>query len=221
MTGVEVSAAHVRSRGLPSGTRSSEMLLELPAGLSFSEWKRVGEMLAATAERVAWSVGDWRAYGDRFRDEHSEGLAAVDRRDRRAFEAAAVSRAYPGTPEGEERQVGERMPGVSWYHHERILRSVKVAAARETWLNEVLRHGWPVRELEDRLVEGRISGPRPLALSVRATGPVVERFGRRAEALGVPARDLALEVLELASQLDDPVGVLEAAGATRAIGAAA
>lgn len=61
---------------------------------------------------------------------------------------------------------------------------------------------------------------RPVALSVRATGDVVGRFEARALALGVPAKELALEVLELASQLPDPVRVLEAAGAHRTLGAA-
>lgn len=206
-----MSAVAVRRPALPDGSRTTDVSLELPAGLRYSVWLRIGEQLDATAEKVVWSIGDWRVYGDAFREQHSEGLAAIDRSNRRAFEAAAVSRAYPWTPEGEERQVGQRMVGVSWTHHERVLRLVKDPAARETWLNEVLRHGWSVRELEDRLARRALVGPRPPVLSVRASSEVAVRFEEWSSASGVPAKELALQVLSLAARLDDPIGVLEAA----------
>lgn len=210
-----VAATGCSTASLPAGTTSTSMGLRLPEGLSFGEWRRVYEALRATEERVLWSRGDCRAYADRFEDEHGDAIDAIDRNDRRGFEARAVALAFPETPVGEERRISDRMDGVSWSHHERVLRSVKDPAARETWLNEVKRHGWSRLELEARLTEGAIGGPRPPALTFRAVGAVVGRFERRAEALGVQPRELALEVLELASQLPDPLAVLEAAGAKR------
>lgn len=221
MTEVALRPVAADADELLPGVVSTPMALEITADLSFNDWKRLGEQLGAVNDRALWAAGDWRAYGEKFAADYGEGLAAIDRHDRRAFEARAVSIAYPPTPSGEEREVGQRMPGVSWTLHERILRSVKDPSARETWLNEVKRHGWHKAELEDRLSRGAIGGARPPALSLRPVGDVVTRFQARAEALGVEPKELALEVLSLASQLDDPVGVLEAAGAKRELEAAA
>lgn len=218
MTEVALRPVAADAEELVPGVFSRPQSLEITVELSFNEWRQIGRQLGSVAERATWALGDWRAYGDRFADDYSDGLAKIDRDDRRAFEARAVSLAFPPAPEDPlARQVGQRMPGVPWTLHERILRSVKDAAARETWLNEVKRHGWHKAELEDRLSRGALTGVRPPALSLRPVGDVVVRFEQRAAALGVQPRELALEVLELASQLEDPVGALEAAGARRQI----
>lgn len=197
------------SSGMPSGTVSTANALMLPDGLSFGEWARIGDLFASTESRIAWTIGDWRVYGDRFADEYGEGLEQIDRASETVRLYALVSRAFPPVA---------RATSLTWRHHFEIAARVKDTDLRLRWLSEAERHGWSTRELGDRIGERRITGPRPPALSLRATGDVVERFALRAQALGMVPRDLALEVLEMASQLDDPVAALESAGARRPAG---
>lgn len=204
----------VRGQEISPGVVSMGNALVFEQEIGFNDWRRLGERIVMTQDRAAWAIGDWRVYGDRW-DHQGDGgkpdaLAAIDRADRTLREYAQVARLFPS---------GERSPKLSWMHHQVVV-GVKDHRERLRWLSEAERHGWSTRELGDRLGEGRIAGSRPAALSVRATGDVVGRFEARALALGVPAKELALEVLELASQLPDPVRVLEAAGAHRTLGAA-
>lgn len=202
-----MSAVEVRSEIAPGVVATANALI-FEAEVGFNDWRRLGEKIAATANRAAWAIGDWRVYGDRWdtngEDGKPEALAAIDLADVTVRQYAQVARVFPP----------DARASVSWRHHF-VLVGVKDERTRLRWLSEVERHGWSTRELEERLSEGRIDGKRLPSLSVRATGEIVARFEARALALGVPPRDLALEVLELASQLEDPVAALEAAGATR------
>lgn len=208
------AAVEVRGQEVAPGVVSTPTSLQFERDVGFNDWRRLGEQIVATVERAAWAIGDWRVYGDRWDTDGEDGkrdaLAAIDRADETIRQYARVSRVFPD---------GERSPKLSWWHHH-VASAVKDHRERLRWLSEAERHGWSVRDLRDRISEGRIeesSGGRPPALSVRATGDFVGRFEARALALGVPAKDLALEVLELASQLADPLAVLEAAGAHRAV----
>lgn len=196
---------------LAPGIVSHPTSLEITRELRFNEWRRVGEQLLGVNERAAWAIGDWRVYGDRFEGDYADGLDVIDRSSRHVRECAQVSRTFPP---------GERSPLLSWYHHYALL-GIRDHRERLRWLSSAERGGWSGRELVDRLSEGRPTGARPRALQLRPVGDVVERFEQRAATLGRPVRELALEVLELASQLDDPVAALEAAGARRALEAAA
>ena len=196
---------------LVPGVVSRPQSLEITRELPFNEWRRIGEQFVGVHERAAWNLGDWRAYGDRYGGAYDDGLDAIDRSDRHVRECAQVARMFPP---------GERSPLLSWYHHY-VLLGVRDHRERLRWLSSAERGGWSGRELADRLSEGRQTGERPPALQLRPVGDVVHRFEQRAAAMGRPVRELALEVLELASQLDDPVGALEAAGARREIEAAA
>ena len=198
---------------LEPGVVSHATSLEITRELRFNEWRRIGEQLSGVNERAAWALGDWRVYGDRFETEYADGLAQVDRTDRSIRQHAQVARVF--APH-------ERSETLSWWHHYVLATSVRDHGERLSWLSAAERGGWSGRELEDRLKGGRqaLSGRRPPALQLRPVGDVVERFERRAAAMGRPVRELALEVLELASQLDDPVAALEAAGARRELEAA-
>ena len=195
---------------LEPGIVSHPTSLEITRELRFNEWRRIGEQLLGVNERAAWAIGDWRAYGDRFESEYADGLEAIDRTSRHVRECAQVARMFPA---------GERSPGLTWFHHHQLL-GIRDHRERLRWLSGAERGGWSARELADRLAEGRPTGERPRALQLRPVGDVVERFEQRAASLGRPVRELALEVLELASQLDDPVAALEAAGARRELEAA-
>lgn len=196
----------VQGDELQPGVVSTPVSLEITADLGFNDWKRLGDQLESVSERALWNLGDWRAYGDRFESEYADGLAAIDRASETKRRAGWVARAF-----GAER----RRLGLHFTHHEKV--AALSEAEQDVWLNEAERQGWSTRELTDRLTDRRLTGTRPPALSLRPVGDVVVRFQARAAALGVDPKDLALEVLSLASQLDDPVAALEAAGARREI----
>lgn len=192
---------------LEPGIVAHETSLEITRELRFNEWRRLGEQFTGVHERAAWVLGDWRMYGDRFEGDYGDGLAQVDRTNRSLNQHAQVARTF--APH-------ERSSTLSWSHHLVLARGVRDHRERLRWLSDAERGGWSVRELEERLAGGKaFSSSRPPALQLRPVGAVVERFEQRAKALHVTPRDLALEVLELASQLDDPVAALEAAGARR------
>lgn len=196
------------AREVLPGVVSTATALEIAEGMRFNEWQRLGERLVATSERAFWSIGDWRVYGDRFSAGYADALRKIDLKSQTVYRCAWVCRSV---------RADRRRSGLSFRHHLLVARLSE--AEQEAWLNEAERHGWGTRELEERLAERRLTGARPAALSVRATGDLVSRFEARAAALGVPAKQLALAVLDLASQLDDPLGALEAAGASRALAA--
>lgn len=190
---------------LVPGVVSHAQALEITVELRFNEWRRIGEQFVGVHERATWNLGDWRVYGDRYEGEYDDALVLIDRTNRHVRECAQVSRTFPP---------GERSPGLTWAHHHHVM-VVRDHRDRMRWLSSAERGGWSARELADRIAEGRRTGARPPALQLRPVGDVVERFELRAAAMGRPVRELALEVLELASQLDDPVAALEAAGAKR------
>lgn len=187
---------------LAPGVVSTPTALAITAELRFNDWRRLGEQLQRVLERSSWAIGDWRAYGDRFSAEYGEALDAIDTSSQTVFRCAWVCRAFSAE---------RRRPGLSFNHHQTVAGLSE--GEQELWLNEAERQGWKTRELTERIAQRRITGPRPPSLSVRAVGDLVGRYEALGSALGVEARDLALTVLELASQLDDPVATLEAAGA--------
>lgn len=192
------------------GVVSTPFALVITADLRFNDWRRLGEQLEAINERSSWALGDWRVHGDRFSAEYEDALKAIDAASQTVFRCAWVCRAFSAE---------RRRKGLSFSHHAQV--ASLGAGEQDLWLDEAERQGWSARELADRVSQRRISGVRPPSLSLRPVGDVVVRFQARAEALGVEPKELALEVLSLASQLDDPVAALEAAGARRLIEAAA
>lgn len=186
---------------LPQRTR-----LSLADGIGFNEWRDIGEELLSLANRSQWWIADWAAYGDRaFRKTHWPALMAM-RPGGYAWETmknlASVSRRV---------EPSRRRDGLSFSHH------VEVASLgpdmQDVWLDDAEAHGWSVMELRAEITKWRgreASVPLPV-LSVRATGDVVARFEERALAMGCDSKGLALEVLDLASQLPDPVSVLRQA----------
>lgn len=199
---LEVPGAGAVDELMP-GVVSTPTALVISVDLRFNEWSRLLDTIEQVHERACWALGDARRYADeRFDVEYADALEARDIRKPTSARCAWVARTFP-----EER----RRDGLTFSHHEKV--AALGEPEQELWLNEAERQGWSVRELADRLVSRRLTGARPHALQPRLIGDVVVRLEQRAAALGVKPRDLALEVLELASRLPDPVAALKAAGA--------
>jgi hypothetical protein len=116
--------------------------LEVVGDLAFNEWRRLGEALLETTDRALWSLGDWRVYGERFvKDYHIEKL----------FDSRLLT-------------------GSGWYGTPRVAGRVPLEARRarfeahavtsrlpppdaEHLLDEAIRQGWSLRELEVAVAE--------------------------------------------------------------------
>ena len=185
--------------------------LSLADGISFGEWVEIGEELLTLFNRSSWWVADWAAYGDRrFHQTHWPALQAM-RPGGYAWQTLKNIASISGRVEPSRRR-----DGLSFSHHGEV--ASLPPDLQDEFLDAAETQGWSVMELRDEVSRRKGRDKEPLlSFSVRATGEIVSRFESRALALGVEAKDLVMEVLELASQLDDPLAVLEAAGAHRAI----
>lgn len=90
---------------LGQGIVSRQDGLVIEDSLSFNEWRRLGERLLVTRERLSWSIGDWWAYGERFGRDYAHGVDAIESSERSySFatlrEYARVARAFPLRKEG-------------------------------------------------------------------------------------------------------------------------
>ena len=196
MTDVEIRPAGADE--LAPGIVSYPTHLTIDRELSFNEWKSLVETLDHVNERGAWALGDALEHGERFADEYPDGFEAVTTSSRHRRECKQTSRTFPP---------GERSDRLTWFHH-LVLVVVKDHRTRLQWLSSAERGGWSARELADRLKHGRQIGTRPAALQLRPVGDVVERFEARARDHNVSAREMALEVLHLASMLEHPISSL-------------
>lgn len=207
---------------LPMQARVVGDALEVEASISFNTWRALGERLCATESVTQWWLGDWWLIGrDRFGLDYIPALDQISARYPTLVGYARVARAFPQRSESEglssdARPSAYRVQGVSFVHH-RICSGIPDDETRMAWIGDVLRHGWSSRQLEAELAawiaSSRPAMVRERPLAIRATGEIALRCQVRADALGVDVKDLALAVLDLASQLEDPIGALEAAGA--------
>jgi hypothetical protein len=142
----------LRSLALPSEFGGTG--LELPEGLAFAEWERLGDSLAALERTVGWWIGDWWAYG-----QHAYGARAKVAAESR-FELStlmnygSVSRAIAPS---------RRRELLSFSHHQAVtnlpLSEQELfleRAASERWNRSELRTAIKVRRAESiPLPEGR------------------------------------------------------------------
>lgn len=192
-------------RVLFPGVISTPTDLRIERDLGFNDCRRLLDSVRGIEDRSQWAIGAvWAYTRDKFGADYAEALEELGRSDRTLYDYELVYRAFPPAA---------RSTLLYWRHHKEIVMRVRDADERLRWLSQAERGRWSTRELVERLDQGKSSGPRPPALSLRAVGDVADAINRRAATLNVTPRDLALEVLELAAELDDPVAVLRAAGA--------
>lgn len=166
-------------------TRTSLVLVD---GIGFNDWKGIGERLATMGDSCNWWLGDWLAYGDRYRREYPVAMQQIDR-----SYAALTQYAYVAS----KVEVCTRVQDLSWTHH-RVVAPFETEQQRY-WLDEAQRHGWSKRELEQAIAEASERPGRAPAFSVRAVGELYELCTRAADAAGVTPAEWAATALKRAA----------------------
>lgn len=114
-----------------------EAHLNLPAGVGFKEWMKVGRTLADMQNSIPWWVGDWINYGEgKYGETYSQGLALWDYGYQTLMNMASVARQYPP----------ETRTALSWTHH-RYAASLAVEE-RTGLLERALEEEWTSRQLQ-------------------------------------------------------------------------
>jgi N6-adenosine-specific RNA methylase IME4 len=85
--------------------------LELPEGLPFAEWERIGDSLAAVERTVGWWIGDWWAYGEHRYGERAKAAAESRFAPQTLMNYAWVARTVESS---------RRREGLSFSHHEAV-----------------------------------------------------------------------------------------------------
>jgi len=125
------------------GVVITDNAMELPNGLPFSEWERIGKTLKTLEGAVMWWIGDWLAFGA---TEYGEKYA-------QAVEAHQVT----GTPVetirkavwvAEKFSVGSRLPTLSWSHHQAAASLDE--SARYEFLRVAASENWSRQETRQR-----------------------------------------------------------------------
>lgn len=173
------------------GVQPNRVSLNMVEGLGFNEWRAIGEQLVRMQDSSQWWTGDWLAYGDRYRRDYTTAMAQLDRTYSALTQYAYVSSKV---------EVCTRVQDLSWTHH-RLVAPMEPDQQRY-WLDEALRHGWTVRELEQSIAEQKGSSARPPALALRAVGELYELCVRAAARAGVEPAAWAATTLEQAARLE-------------------
>jgi hypothetical protein len=182
------TAIEPRTTDLGDGIVSRRDGLEIIAELPFNDWRRLMERLLETSDRALWSLGDARAYGDRYARDYHEALDDLDGRSRLLVSSARVARAFEP-----ERRRGQ----LSFEMHELV--ASHDVDEQERWLDEAERQGWNRRQMQFAFAEQleRVSVP---AISLRAVGELHDLCVQAAARQGMEPKAWAMGVLERAAR---------------------
>jgi hypothetical protein len=111
--------------------------LDLPPGLRFDQWERVGAALGAVIRAMPWAVADWLHYGERT---YGETYAQAIEVTRLNYQTLANLKSVASRIERSRRR-----ESLSFAHHAEVA-SLEPAVA-DAWLARAAEEGWSAREL--------------------------------------------------------------------------
>jgi hypothetical protein len=149
------AAIALKATDLGDGIISRRDGLEITAELPFNDWRRLIERLLETTDRALWSLGDARAYGDRYAKDYHPAIEELDGRSRLITPAARVARTF----------TAERRRGQLTFEVHEVVAGID-EDAQEQWLDEAARQGWSHRQMQFAFIESMPRVPTH-ALSVR------------------------------------------------------
>lgn len=178
---------------LPSKTR-----LSLADGISFNEWREIGERLDRISESSLWWVADWAAYGERwYRRDYGPALEAIWER-RSLQNLASIARSV---------EPSRRREGLSFGHHACV--ASMSADEQDDWLDDAERQEWSVRELREEIRRSREGRePQTPALQLRIVDQHYRIALAKAARRGMDPKEWLLEAIR---EYDGPLPELEAA----------
>jgi hypothetical protein len=165
------------SGGLVVPGESSPTRLQLPAGLSITEWKAVGSRLREVQNSLLWWLGDWCIYGeDHYGGKYAEIIAATEYDYQTVANAKYVARRF---------EFSRRRENLSWSHHAEVAPLEPAEADR--WLDRAAAEHWSQKTL--RLEIRTAAARRPLEEDASATAttelPTIES-DREAQEIETP-----------------------------------
>jgi hypothetical protein len=134
--------AVVGQRGPVDGPHRSQVLttnvgLQIPAGLTFENWENTGRRLSGIINSSSWWLGDWLIYGkDHYSDRYERGIRTVGLRYQTLRNYAWVSRRFA---------IDRRRASLSFQHHAEVA-SLSIAE-QEHWLDQCEAHEWSTKQL--------------------------------------------------------------------------
>jgi hypothetical protein len=134
--------------------------LFIDESVSFNDLEHVGELIVEQVNASAWQIGDWLNTLRRYRKRYPEGVEKLERRYGTLRNYAYVAGKVTET---------NRYEALTWSHH-RCVAPLQPDAQR-LWLEDALRHGWTVVELEQEL-----RAIRPSSSTSTPTSPPLARW---------------------------------------------
>lgn len=191
-----MTAAEIDQRGaiaLAHGARGTTLGLEIPEGLSYEEWRRVGEGVLRMDSAGAWWVGDWLFYGEfKYGEKYRAALLLTGLDEKTLRNQAYVAGKI---------EMSRRRDTLSFSHHAEIagLRP----AEQDAWLDLAESEGLSRNSLREliRGAEGTTERPEALpTLALRGLEERIERWREAAEAAGLDVKEWAALTLDSAAE---------------------
>lgn len=132
------------------GVVFGERRLDLPDGMEFDEWMRLGEVLHRIAENSLFWLGEWAIYGERaFGERYAQ---AISNESGYAVETVRVAQWV-----AERVPADRRHPDLSWAHHRAV--ATLAPEEQEAWLGKAASEGLTTKELYERTHDRKENTP--------------------------------------------------------------
>ncbi|QIS10058.1 LmbU family transcriptional regulator [Nocardia arthritidis] len=113
------------------------MELQMPAGLNFDQWERVGCQLSEVTNSSAWWLGDWLVYGkSHYADRYEAGIKAAGLQYQTLRNYAWVARRF---------EPSRRRSTLSFQHHAEV--ASLQPDEQDMWLDRADQEEWTTKKL--------------------------------------------------------------------------
>ena len=138
--------------GLDLPGRVTTTGLELPDGLSFDEWRSIGDKLQSVERSLMWWIGDWLRYGEKsYGSTYTQAVESTGKAYQTVAHAKHVAEQFG--------EIFRRRKNLSFSHHAEVASLDIVSADR--LLDEAERNNWSRNELRRRV--GQVKNAAKLA----------------------------------------------------------
>ncbi|MEU5163906.1 LmbU family transcriptional regulator [Streptomyces sp. NPDC020875] len=187
----------------PARVLTTNVGLQIPAGLAFEEWERAGRRLSGLVNSSSWWLGDWLVYGkDHYSDRYERGIRAAGLQYQTLRNYAWVSRRF---------DVVRRRAGLSFQHHAEL--APLPVEEQDAWLDRAEQLGWTTKQLRGAIRLAREdaadTGREPAAETERPAEPTrrlavpdsrLQWWHRAAEQTGTDFEQWVLATLDNAAE---------------------
>jgi hypothetical protein len=169
--------------------------MQLPDGLTYEGWERVGHQLSGVIDSSCWWLGDWLIFGKRhFSDGYQQAIRAAGLSYQTLRNYAWVARRFP---------VANRRSELTFQHHAEV--ASLPPEVRQHWLDLAVEGKWSTKQLRTRIkakavAEGPAGGSGAADPRIDIPQEHVTVWNAAAAQLGIDLRDWMVTTLDLAAQ---------------------